>query len=392
VPGEQQIMDRAIPLGESYIDLDGYGRLGTFHRQFTLTPRQIVQRFGPVDKIDETKTGDITIIHAVTKNPDYQPGRIGLKGKLYSSVYCAPDVKDLHRVGGYYEMPYFVATWNERSGKVYPTGPGHIARADMRTLQEMERTHLVAGQFAAEPPLALNQDSEIVREDVTPGAMLYGAWGENGKPMYGVINRGQSLQLSMQQSQQRREAIREAFYFSLMQLASRPQMTASEFLGFKEENLRRLGPHLLKLQINGLTPLLARRYQMLQRAGQLPPPPPEIQGQKISVEYVSPLAKAQKLAEGRAVLQWIGAVGQLGQLDPQVMDNVDTDAAAIVLHDAFGPPLAVRRAEDQIDALRKARGKRGAQSEQLQNMAQQAQIYADVSHAEQAKTLAKQRA
>jgi hypothetical protein len=392
IPGGQQINDRAIPLRQSYIDVDTFGKLDTFHREFTLSARQMLQRFGNIANLDERKSGDLTVIHAVTRNPDFQPGKAGNAGKPWVSVYCAPDVPDLHRVGGYFEMPYQVPMWNRRAGKTYPTGPGHIARADMYSLQEMERVHLIAGQFAAEPPLGVHVESDITKDDVQPGSLLYGAWSEQGKPMVGAINRSQSVQLSMAQSQQRREAIREAFYFSMMQIANRPQMTATEFLGFQEESLRRMGPNLVRLQIDGLSPLVSRRYAMLQRAGQLPPPPKELQGMPIAIEYVSPLAKMMKLSEGRSVLQWIGAVGQLGQLDPNVIDKIDADAAADVLHGAFGPPPSVLRSPDQVDGRRKARAQMQAQQAQLESAAQQVSILAEASHADQAQTLARGRA
>jgi hypothetical protein len=387
--GRQRILDRAIPLREIYIDLDGNGDLECVHRKFMLNGRQFIARFGAFEGVTEQKT--IIIIHAVYPNPEHEPGRIGPRGKPWASCYCSPDVKDWMQAGGYHEMPYHVAMWDQRAGRVYPRGPGHTARADGRQLQEMERSHIVAAQFAAEPMKLVNGDSDITAADMNPNALLYGTMNEAGKQLMSVLNTGGNLQLSLAQSEQRRQSIRNAFRFSMMALANRPQMTATEYLGWQEETLRLMGHNLVKIQTTHHVPFLKRRFAILNRAGQFPPPPPELEGQMLVVGTVSPFDKAQSAAKGRATLQWVGAMGQMAQIDPSAFDVVDLDGVGSVLHDAFGPPAKVLRDPGKVEEMRAGRAQQQQQAVQLEQTGQAVKIAAEASHAEQAQSLASKR-
>jgi hypothetical protein len=389
--GRGRILDRAVPLKELFIDVDDAGELATVHREFKLTGRQFIAKFGPVEGVKETDAGKI-VIHAVYPNPDHEEGRLGPRGMRWLSCYVSPDVKDWSRKGGYREMPYHVAMWDQRAGRVYPRGPGHYSRADARQLNEQERSHIVAAQFAAEPMKLLHGDADITAADIMPNALLYGTMNEAGKQLMQVLNTGGNLQLSLAQSEQRRQAIRNAFRFSIMQIANRPQMTATEFLGFQEESLRMMGHNLVKIQTTLLAPFIKRRFAILARAGQMPEPPPELEGQMLMVGYVSPFDKAQKAAMGRSTLQWVGAVGQMAQIDPEAFDNVDVDGAINVLHDAFGPPAAVMADPKKRDERREARRQAQAQQVQLEQTGQAVTIAAEASHAAQAASLSKQRA
>ena len=55
------------------------------------------------------------------------------------------------------------------------------------------------------------------------------------------------------------------------------------------------------------------------RIGRLDVPPEELQGQDIDIEYVSPLAKAQKLTDLQSKIRGLEVLLQLGQ-SLQVMD------------------------------------------------------------------------
>lgn len=390
--GNERIVDRVLPIGQCYLDVDAFGMVDTLHRKFLLKGRQVRQMFADAPPADIDDKRSYLIVHGVSRNPDFRPRQLGPNGKRYLSVYCSPDIKDWQRTGGYDEFPFFVPQWNRRPGRAYPTGPGHLAKPDAAMLQEMERSHIVAAQYAAEPPVLVNDESVLTAADIAPNALLYGTMSDQGKKLMDHLSRGNDVRLSMQQSEQRRSAIREAFFFGLMQLVNRPQMTATEFLGFQEEKLRLMGPNLVRLQTYGLSPFIARRYKILARAGQIDPLPTELQGRMLSIEYVSPLAKAMKAGLGRATMQWLQAVAQMAQIDPTAMDNVDLDGSAAVLHDAYGAaPQALRDAK-AVAELRQARQGQMAQQQALDQTGQAVSIAAEAAHAAQAATLSGERA
>ena len=387
-PGQDGYIDIAVPLSETYIDTDGQGNLTRFHRNYRLSGRQAKAQFGGVASHLQD-SANYYFVHAVFKNPDFKEGSLGQRGMEWASAYVCEDDTQFRTDKGYYEMPYHSIPWRLRSGRVWPIGPGHLARPDVNMLNEMERSHIVAAQFAAEPPMLLHDQSVLTAADIQPNAMLYGTINEDGKPLAQSFSRASDVKLSLEQSQQRRVSIQNAFKFSLMQLLNRPQMTATEFLGQKQTQLQLLAPNLTRIHTYGLAPWVKRRARMIIRKGLAPPPPPELMGQKVQVEFVSPLAKAQKASTGQATMQWVSAVAQLQSADPTggAMDNVDTDGVALILHDAFGPPPGAMRDPKQIAQIRSDRAQQMAQQTQIQQAGDVANVAATASHAVQAATL-----
>jgi len=387
--GRGSFLDRAIPLRELYIDTDAAGRISAVHREFTLRGRQVLQQFPGTQNVKEDR--EYTIIHAVMENLDVKPGRIGPAGMAWASAYLSPDLVQLDRRGGYNENPYHSIAWSRRSGRVYPRGPGHIARPDMRTLQEMEKNDLIADQFAADPMKLVHGEADFTPADMVPGALLMGGMSDQGKRLVEAFTPNGQIRDRGQHKQEKRAAIKEAFYFSVMQLINRPQMTATEFTGFQEETLRRLAPNLERIQQGGLTPFILRRFRILQRAGALPPPPPELDGQMLDVAYLSPLAKVQQMQQARAADQLFGRVMQAAQVDPEVVDTFDIDQYIAVTHQASVAPPSLLRSPEAIAQRRQLRAQAQAQQTALDQAKQQVEIAATGAHAAQAQTLARGR-
>lgn len=388
--GKGRIIDRALPLGQCYWDVDAHGEIDRFHREYELKGRQIKGWWGDVDKLVDDRT--YKIVHSVWQNPDHVRGRLGPEFGRFCSVYCSPDLKELERLGGYYEMPFHTIRWKKRATSPYALGPGHVARADINMLQEMERSHLIAAQKAAEPTMLAHDDSVVNVSDIVPNAVLHGTISDAGKQLLAPLNTAGNLQLSMDQSKQRREAIREAFYFSQMLMMQRPQMTATEYMGYEQERLRQMGPGLMRVMrmLSGFT---ARRLGILGRAGQLPPPPPEFvrRQAKLQVIYQSPLAKLQQVSTARATLQFANVAMQLGQVDPEALDVLDIDGTLSIVHDGFGAAPGAMRSPEDIEKRRAARAQQQEQAVALEQTGQAVAIAAEAAHAQQAGTLAKAR-
>lgn len=396
--GEQSISDRAHSVGQCYVGRDALGRVNDFDLRYKRTGRQLAGFFerGDYDPQQLREDGNYVVVHTVCKNPDYRKGRVGAQNLPWLSYYWSEDLASLWRARGYWEMPNHVIGWNRRDGRDYDTGPGHNARADAATLNEMERSQLVADQFAAEPPILVSSETAMTAADIVPNAVLDGAVNGEGKELVKILERKQQLQGSAVRSELKRNAIRNAFFYGIMQLVQRPQMTATEFLGFQAETLKLMAPALVRIQHNGLSPFIARRFRILQRSGQLDafvgPPPPELQG-RLDIEYVSPLAKVQKQAKAQGVLGWVGAMGKIAleSGDPSVWDNVDADVVASVTADAMTEVPTVIRDPKLVAQMRQQRAQQLAAQAQAQQAEQVSKSIANVSHAAQAASLADNR-
>src|SRR5262245_10480740 len=210
---ERRICDSSIPISQAYIDVNAEGLVDTFHNAFRWTGRQVRQFFRDRAPTYLDDRRQYLLIHAIYENPDYDPEKLSYQYMRYGACYVSPDIVDLKVEGGYRQMPYHVIGWSRRAGRAYPRGPGHNARADMSTLNEIERTDLVASQFAAEPPLLLHDEDVASAADIVPNNVIYGAVTEQGKALAQYLERQSQLNPTAQKLEQKRLAISTAFRF-----------------------------------------------------------------------------------------------------------------------------------------------------------------------------------
>ena len=74
-----------------------------------------------------------------------------------------------------------------------------------------------------------------------------------------------------------------------------------------------------------------------------------------SIEYVSPITRAQAMGDARALARTAEALAPLLQSNPEVLDNFDPDAAARDIADITGLRKAWLRSTDTVKAMRQAR-------------------------------------
>jgi hypothetical protein len=90
----------------------------------------------------------------------------------------------------------------------------------------------------------------------------------------------------------------------------------------------------------------------------VPPPPKELQGQEMKVEYISLLAQAQKMVGTQAVDSAVQFAASMAALWPTVLDKIDADEAVDIRADLMGVQPGVIRTDDEVAALRQERAKR----------------------------------
>jgi hypothetical protein len=194
------------------------------------------------------------------------------------------------------------------------------------------------------------------------------------------LNIGANNPLGEQQLEQRRTAIRAAFYVDQLILGQGPQMTATEVIQRTEEKMRLLGPVLGRLQAELLQPLIDRTFEILSRQRQFEPFPEQLQTENLAgsgiddfqIEYVSPLAKAQRSGDVQGALQMVEFLMPLMQIDPSVIDYLDMDGLAQHIIKVTGTPAVVVRGDAEVEAIREQKAEAAAQQEQMQMMQQAA--------------------
>jgi hypothetical protein len=350
-------------LGECLIAENDLGEVDTLYRRFVFTARQAHRRWGDaagarvVKALARNRPDErFEFLHAVAPNEDCDPRRADARGMRWRSITVAVDDKAVVNEAGYHEFPFMVPRWSTSARQVYGDSPALLALADVKMLNVMSKVTIAAAQKSVDPPLLAADERGLRGVRTTPGGIIYGGIDSQGRARYQPLQAGAQITLGLEMAEQRRQAIREAFYFSLLLMVSSPNATATEVLAREQEKLRLMGPHLGRIESEFLDPCIDRVFAILMRSGALPPPPPAVLAVPgLKVEYVSPLARAQRAAEGEAIVRTFEAMAPLLASAPAVVDNFDTDAVARALADAYGMPVRAVRDPSIVAAMRAAR-------------------------------------
>jgi hypothetical protein len=173
--------------------------------------------------------------------------------------------------------------------------------------------------------------------------------------------------------EQRRDAIRQNFFVDQLLSVQGPQMTATEVIQRNEEKMRILGPVLGRLQSELLQPLITRCFNILLRNNKFKEIPEFIGEQSIEIEYVSPLAKAQKTGELQALMRGIEVMGSLQNVAP-VMDYLDSDNLVMYIKEVLGIPSKVLKSKGQVQQIRAEKQQQMMEQQQMQQEMQTAEV------------------
>jgi len=373
---EGRIIDVTLSLAEVCYEIDAFGNVCEVVRRFKLRPAAAMSMFKgnlPAKVIEMAQAGStdkITFYHHVQRNDDWRNGSLGVKGKRWVSSYACEVEQALVRQSGYSEMPFHAPRWDVDTGAIYGTGPGFVALASTRAHHQMDDATLRAAQFAADPTiLAPDREDWPLNGRIRPGRVVYGGLGVNGNKMLDVLQTGGGINLTLEEKQAKIDEIRDAFHYTLINLSGRTGMTATEVMTINEERQRLWAPYQGRLQSEYLAPKIMRRFSILWRAGQLPPPPPEMEGRAMQVTYQSAATAAAKAAEGTATVRLLENIGPLASAKPRLLDRIDDDGLLETLGDAYGTPARVFRSREAADKLAEQR----QQQQQMDQMMQGAQ-------------------
>ena len=369
-------------INEMYISENDKGRIDTIFRKFRLTARAAIQKFGAnvsnnivtVHKKDPYE--EIDIIHAVYPRSDFDPKKQDKENMPFESVYFEAGTGDELSVSGFREFPFVVPRYLKASHEIYGRSPAMTALPDVKMLNEMSKTTIKSAQKQVDPPLLVPDDGFILPVRTVPGGLNFYRAGTRDR--IETLNIGANTPLGLNMEEQRRNSIRNAFYVNQLMMQNGPQMTATEVIQRNEEKMRLLGPVLGRLQSELLKPLIDRVFAILLRNDMLPPAPEFLSGRDIEIEYVSPLAKAQKSSELQSIMRAIEILGSLANVSP-VFDYVNFDNLVKHLADIVGMPQKLLKSQNQVNAEREQATAQAAEQQQMAQMQQVAQAGGDIA-------------
>ena len=374
-------------IAECYLAEDEFGRVDTVYREFKMSARAAVRQFGienvseRIAKCEERDPYEqLRIIHLVTPRTDRVAERIDALNKPFASVYLDPEDKVILSESGFDEMPYVVPRFLKASFEHgYGRSPSMTALPDVKMLNKMSETVIRAAQLQIHPPLMVPDDGFISPVRTIPGGLNFYRSGTRDR--IEPLNIGSNNPLGNDMLEQRRTQIRAAFYVDQLILGNAPGMTATEVIQRTEEKMRLLAPAVGRLQAELLSPMISRVYNILSRRKAYAPAPEFMQSNQIDIEYVSPLAKAQRSGDVQSAMQLFQFLAPLMQIDPSVVDFIDLDGLASHIIKVTNVPATVVRGRQEVAQMRAQRQQQMQQQQQMEQQAMAAQAAGEAAPA-----------
>ena len=360
---------------EIYIEENKKGLIDNVYRKFKLTVDQAVQKVGAENLSKEINNtyksnpyDEVEICHIVRPRFSYDGSKQDKKNMKFQSIYFEHGTDHIISVGGFNENPYVVSRYLKSSTEIYGRSPSMNALPDVKVLNKMVEHGLKASAKMIDPPLLVPDDSMLAPVRMTPGSLNY--YRSGSRDRIEPLNIGQNTSVTLNAENARREAIARMFHVDQLQIQSNRTMTATEVLQRNEEKMRILGPVMGRIQSELLEPMINRVFSIMLRNRLFREAPSILANQEIDIEYVSPMALAQKGQELQNVMRGLELFGSLAQTMP-VMDYIDEDGLVKQLVQTLGLPARMIKSDKEVQGIRMERQE--AQQQQMQMQQQMAE-------------------
>lgn len=390
---ENVIWCRPYTVGSYMLANNDKNLIDTFYREYEITVAQCVKQFG-IDNVSHSVKSQwergnteawVSIVHAVEPNDDRDLISPLAKDKAYRSVYYEKDCgsrsteNKFLRESGFDTFPVMAPRWDVTAEDVYATDcPGITALGDTKALQLGEKKLYKAVDKIADPPLqgpsnlktkfssaVLRGDEVLWCDQNTAGlTSIYG----NYRPDVNAI---------LMVNDKAEQRIKRAFYedlFLMLANSDRRQITAREVAEKHEEKLLMLGPVLERLHTELLDPIIDRTFDILQGAGVLPPPPQELQGKELKVEYISTLAQAQRLVNTGSIDRLVQFAGSIAPIWGGARYKINAEQAVDEYADALGVDPSIIHSDEEVADMKAAEAQQMQAQQAMEMMKQGADV------------------
>lgn len=388
-------------IGRYYLSLDSTRRVSVILRVLYMTISQVVEEFGfdacsssvktlytnPAGGSKETR---IPVVHVIHKG-DYFAENPGKPKWPWRSVYYEMSANDsktgLLKESGFFECPVMVGRWRVVGENTYAESPGMDCLGSTMSLQAWEERIAQAVEKQVNPPTVASTDVDPRKLSTLPGDVIFISSKDASKAFVAAYQVDFRVEGGVQILQRIEQRIQRLMYQSLFQMISnsdRREITAEEIRAKQQEKMQVLGPVVERNVEEVLAPLIMRTLGIMERAGMLPAIPKRMlkadgTPKKFKLEFISILAKAQKMQGLTNLAQFMQFMGSEAAINSSMMDVVKVDEVAREYAELSDVPAHILRSEEEVAALRaeKQRAQQQAMlAENAQKLAQGAAVAA----------------
>lgn len=377
----------SYPIGTYALECGSNGDVNTFGRRYRMTADQLVEEFGYnacPEKVkrafDEGKGNASTFIVCWLVMPNKERnGKLGNKNMPYSSIYWVEgsNTDEVLRHSGFEEWAIPIARHTTHDLSGYGKGCAWFAQSDAQMLQLLEKDLVTAIELGIKPPMSASS-GVIGSVNLFPGGVTEVDTNEKVEPIFNVGIDVANVQAKIQFVSESIKRAYSADLFLMLDNLDAGQMTAREVMERTQEKMQQLGPVVERLQSEFLNPIIERTYGILDRAEIFPPIDDEVaemlNGLDVKIEYISPLAQAQKMSSLVNIEQYYAFIMSLAQGNANIVQKFNFEEAADIYGVNLGVPAKVIVPSKEYNAMLQEQQQAQAEQEEQAQALQMAQL------------------
>lgn len=251
----------------------------------------------------------------------YTYGGKNSDGHTYQSIKFLGGEGERKVLGrGSFQSRPFVAPrpWGVIPGRVWGYGPGFWSVGSSRQLEMLEAKKLKGLDKVVDPALTAPDSMKDEDIDQSPGGLIYYPQGMNPDAVRPLSSAGIDLNAVGAEISNVQARIGAGYFndFFLSITQSDKEMTMFETARRYEEKIAMIGPVLERLHEEKLVPMVERVAEIMRLRGLVPKAPPELPADlPIKIEFISPLAQAQKLIGTSNLQQYVAFITSVAAID-----------------------------------------------------------------------------
>lgn len=398
-----------------------HGQVDTVYMEKIYTLGQLVKKFGEKNVSAKSRTAyrdpkklsdEIKVLHVIEPRLERNPLKLGNQDMAFASFHIEIDEKHVLLESGFNEMPVHVFRfWKSRPDDARGWSPAMTALADIRALNKLVEMFEKAGEMGLDPPKMVSSEDVLGAGKIPwgPGVSIpvhmSGRLASAGIAPIQPIMTTSNPSWAIQRMQDLRANIQQYFMLDILSDLSN---TSRQTLG--EANIRNelrqfmVGPHLIRILLELVTPFLDRSFNILLQMGLFgvirgSVQDAQLQMQGISPKYISedfisrrtsglrgyrinfinPAARLMKLEESQGLNTLTAYTLSLAQVDPNVVKTVKWDEAVRTMQKLSGASQKVMRSPAEVLAMIQAEAEMAMQQQQLAAEQQQAASFKDAA-------------
>lgn len=359
-----------VPVGTFCWAEGASGKVTQVYRHFEWTAYQIMDKWpdAPItDEMKKAKDDDPSrkwkVIHAVYKRIKNlsMEGETVARKRPWASEYVLHETKLMLEEGGYYEWPYSAGRLLKSNGETYGRGSGIQGLSDIKMLNRIKKSSLIAREKMVEPPWLMPEDSAYRPDNRANGVTYWDASDVNNKPEQVLLNN--RLDLADNEIADVRGIISRAFYVPMFQMLTtnaemKREKTAFEVASMLQEKLVLFAPIFSRTIQEKLNPFMHRVFMVLYRGGYFPAPPQSVMNSggvySYKIEYVSKIALAIKASITNSLAMLIELVTAIAPYDESAPHVVNWRVALREVTQNEGVPEKWIRDDEEVDDIMNA--------------------------------------